>query len=266
MRRAGARHGFTLIELLVVIAVVALLVSLLLPALQAGRESARRAGCASNQRQIVLAATGYALDHRHQFPRTDGSWLSRHKHGVNNPQGIGLLFTQGHLSLTRQTVGKVAFCPSANPTHNWQGPAHLYRELTDRLSSTNWAKSTYSGKFCTFVGWNDPNSSNPAHWTRANLYRAGTHPTQSADRLSPILVACYIFNMSEPLMPAPSGSAAGSTTGHSYYQGINGGFHDGAVRFLPFSDVYAVNSGALFNNENPYGNFWHWARQEFGGN
>jgi prepilin-type N-terminal cleavage/methylation domain-containing protein len=67
----GLTRGFTLVELLVTIAIIGTLIAVLLPAVQAGRESARRSACVNNLRQLGIAAQQHSVAYKH-YPT--GGW------------------------------------------------------------------------------------------------------------------------------------------------------------------------------------------------
>jgi prepilin-type N-terminal cleavage/methylation domain-containing protein/prepilin-type processing-associated H-X9-DG protein len=131
------RKAFTLIELLVVISIIALLIAILLPALGAARESARRTQCASNLRQQATAVYAYATDLKNELPpmRSDGLNEQQRNHWgrwfVSSAPAftwnLGFIWEEGYME-----TGEVFFCPSQDhELFSWQTYSNNFPDGTN---------------------------------------------------------------------------------------------------------------------------------------
>jgi prepilin-type N-terminal cleavage/methylation domain-containing protein/prepilin-type processing-associated H-X9-DG protein len=112
-RAEGVRHAFTLIELLVVIAIIAILASLLLPALARAKEAAKRITCVNDLKQLGLSVVMYADDHDGFYPMRVGPWQGDAKALSPSKQTAG--GTSNYWPLQLQPYyheTKILYCPS----------------------------------------------------------------------------------------------------------------------------------------------------------
>ncbi|MBN1912676.1 MAG: DUF1559 domain-containing protein [Pirellulales bacterium] len=149
-------QGFTLVELLVVIAIIGILIALLLPAIQAAREAARRTQCANHLKQIGVAILNHEQTHKH-FPTGGWGWMwcgdPDRGYGLKQPggwiynilsfiekgdlrdTGSGLSTAQKQLALAELCREPIAEfnCPSRRAAEAYEGNHSLYNVNTSNL-------------------------------------------------------------------------------------------------------------------------------------
>ncbi len=177
------KPGFTLVELLVVIAIISVLVALLLPAVQAARESARRVQCANHLKQLSLGCLLHEDTHKH-LPTGGWSWYwsGDPDRGFNHRQPGGWSFTllpfieqkpMFDLGIGMSVAGKrpefkrrgsnpltIFYCPTRRPA---RALVNAYDTCnSDPVSHA--ARSDYAANSGTDQGawWNAPGTGDPA--------------------------------------------------------------------------------------------------------
>jgi len=225
------KHAFTLIELLVVMAIIAILAALLMPALERARESARRAVCVGQMRQVAFATHLYAEAHKGRTP-------------VAQPYEWWPARWNSYLGL------EVIWWPDYYPDGCFFGPALLvhtdFLPAPEVLYCPSVRQREYA--FDGYYGWGEIGPAMPDGTRQAagcNAYISSTYYYRCS-RGWPLAVASmrdmsnppYIFNTHNDRGTYALMADLFSTPGWNHIEGYNTLYLDGAVLWVADKDAH----------------------------
>src|SRR3954466_4064441 len=251
MRISNRPRGFTLVELLVVIAIIGVLVALLLPAVQAARESSRRAKCVNNLRQWTLAMHNFhdvngklpfaaRQPPRHSWPPQLWPFVEQQAAYSQYRWDIGFFELPNTVPNTHQTVtslkGPLYHCPSDIGGHTGYFEGDRYWRVRGNYQC-NWGPIVY------LLGASDPIPQSSAPFGLLD-FKDRSQPRQS--RLAEIGDGTSnTLMMSEQIMQRPA-----SPDHRGDIVNDNGGGNIFMTLFTPNSGIDAVRSQFCLN-DNP---------------
>jgi len=165
--------GFTLIELLVVVAIIGILAAILFPVFARARESARRASCLSNLKQLGLGMMMYVQDYDEKYP---SALNEGNEHGLDSPNYFGFSQAQGSTGIPKWTSPANTFKTSAGSSllynYTWMDAIFPYTKSVQLFVCPSYnQKSTVSQRevmagygYNTFISGTKMKANGSAGW------------------------------------------------------------------------------------------------------